>query len=287
MSSPLLSGYVSVRACDRESCSAAQSAPGGIECLFLSTASACSSSSPSRSRSERLAAPVSSRGEQPSQPFADAELFVELNDTDGDLGLHASIDGGTWTSLEVEGPRDRPLLAIVSKGRLRSQGLTQLAFESAGTARSRSWIRRTSSGGFPKGVYEIEALAQGGGTFESAVRLSHVLAAPPKATVSGLTAAESCDAAVLPEVASPVVIDWDPVTQSHPEIGKTGRVTISRYQFFVEQGTTKLSLDLPPTVTEFEIPTSITATGGEFKFEIIARTSTGNNTAMESCFRMR
>ena len=64
--------------------------------------------------------------------------------------------------------------------------------------------------------------------------------------------------AVLPEVVSPVLIDWEPVTTSHPRIGKDGPVTISRYQFFVEQGDTKLSVDLPPTVTEFEIPTSIT-----------------------------
>jgi hypothetical protein len=48
-----------------------------------------------------------------------------------------------------------------------------------------------------------------------------------------------------------------------------------------------LSLDLPPEVTEFEIPESLTAAGGVFKFEIIARTSTGNNTAIESCFRMQ
>jgi hypothetical protein len=233
-----------------------------------------------------LAAPRAARHEPASQPFAVAELFVELNDTDGDLGLHASIDGGTWTSLEVEGPHERQLLGIVSKGRLRSQGLTQLAFESAEPSFEEldpaDFFRR-----FAEGVYEIEALAQGGGTFESRVRLSHVLAAPVRATVSGLAAAESCDAATLPEVVSPVLIDWDPVTASHPEIGKAGPVTISRYQFFVEQGDTKLSLDLPPTATEFEIPTSITTAGGQFKFEIIARTSTGNNTAIESCFRMR
>ena len=34
-----------------------------------------------------FALPAASR--QPAQPFAQAELFVELNDTDGDLGLHA------------------------------------------------------------------------------------------------------------------------------------------------------------------------------------------------------
>jgi hypothetical protein len=233
-----------------------------------------------------LTATTIARGQRPpSQPFAVAQLFVELNDTDEDLGLHAEIDGGTWTQLEIEDSRERPLLGIFSTGRLRTQGLTQLAFESAEPTFEEldpaTFFRR-----FPEGVYEIEALAQGGGTFESKVRLSHVLAAPVEPTVNGLTTAP-CDAPVLPEVVGPVVIDWEPVTTSHPEVGKTGPVTISRYQFFVQQGDTKLSLDLLPTVTEFEIPTSITAAGGIWKFEIIARTSTGNNTAVESCFRMQ
>jgi hypothetical protein len=52
-------------------------------------------------------------------------------------------------------------------------------------------------------------------------------------------------------------------------------------------GGIQFSLDLPPTVTQFEVPTGVTALGGEFKFEIIVRTAAGNNTAVESCFRMR
>ena len=231
-----------------------------------------------------LASSTSARQAQATEPFEVAELFFELNNTDGDLGIHAAIDGGTWTSLEVEGPHDqRNLLSIESKGRLRSQGLTQLAFESAEPTfdelHPADFFRR-----FPEGNYQIEGRAQEGGTFKSVVQLSHVLAAAPEATVSGLPAAESCDAPSLPEVGSPVLIEWDPVTHSHPAIGKAGPITIALYQFFVEQGATKLSVDLPPDVTEFEIPSSLTAGGGEFKFEIIARTSTGNNTAMESCF---
>jgi len=84
-----------------------------------------------------------------------------------------------------------------------------------------------------------------------------------------------------------VTIRWDPVTRSHPEIGKQGPIAVSRYQLFVEQGEVKLSMDLPPTVTTFDVPVSVTNLGGQFKFEIIVRTSTGNNTAVESCFLMR
>jgi hypothetical protein len=104
--------------------------------------------------------------------------------------------------------------------------------------------------------------------------------------VSGLPAAESCDAEHLPMVVPPVLIDWDPVTESHPDIGKPGRITVSRYQFFVEREGVKLSLDLPPEVTQFEVPTAVTDLGSDFKFEIIVRTSAGNNTAIESCFEV-
>jgi hypothetical protein len=219
--------------------------------------------------------------------FAQAELFLELNDTDGDLGLHAAIDGETWTQLTIEAPDERRMLQVVARGRLRAHGMTELLFESAEPSfdelAPEEVLRR-----FPEGKYEIEGRLQEGGTIESHAVLSHVLAAPPgNIRVSGVPAAESCDAPVLPVVAEPVTIDWDPVTTHHPEIGRPGAVRITRYQLFVERGEAKLSLDLPPSITAFEIPAAITSAGGEFKFEIIARTAAGNNTAVESCFIVR
>jgi hypothetical protein len=219
-------------------------------------------------------------------PFPEAELFLELNDTDGDLGIHASIDGGPWTSLAIEGPNERLLLDVVSRGRLSRQGMTQLFFESAeppfDELAPAVFFRR-----FPEGKYEIEGLAQGGGTLESTVVLSHVLAAPPEnILLSGIPAAENCDADPLPVVQSPVVIRWDPVTESHPTIGKPGEIEIERYQLFVEREDIKLSLDLPPSVTEFEVPEGVTSQPGVYKFEIIARATNLNNTAIESCFEV-
>ena len=32
-------------------------------------------------------------------PFAEAEIFFELNNTDGDLGIHFSIDGEGWKRI--------------------------------------------------------------------------------------------------------------------------------------------------------------------------------------------
>jgi hypothetical protein len=225
-----------------------------------------------------------------SQPpsFTEAELFFELNDTDGDLGIHASIDGGPYVKLVIEDPGGREILQVTAIGRLFKQGLTQLFLESVeelfDVLTPQQFFAR-----FPEGWYEIEGTTREGKEFESRVRLSHVLAAPPSDILVGTkTAAENCDAS-LPEVTLPVTISWEPVVKSHPTIGKPGlsgppvNVQIARYQFFVEQGDLKLGVDLPPDVTEYEVPAGILA-AGVVKFEIIARTTTGNNTAIESCF---
>jgi hypothetical protein len=40
-------------------------------------------------------------------------------------------------------------------------------------------------------------------------------------------------------------------------------------------------------VTQFQVLSDVIALGNEFKFEIIARTASGNNTAIESCFTVQ
>jgi hypothetical protein len=218
--------------------------------------------------------------------FSKAELFLELNDTDGDLGIHGNIDGGPYSRLEIEDPNERVILLLRAAGRLARQGLTEFFFESAeppfDELAPAEFFRR-----FPEGTYEIDAVHLKGEEIEGLVVLSHVLAAPAgNITVNGIPAAENCDASPLPTVSEPVIIDWDPVTTSHPTIGKSGPVEIVRYQFDVEHEGVKVSVELPPTVTQFEVPADILALGDEFKFEIIARTATGNNTAIESCFTL-
>ena len=59
----------------------------------------------------------------------EAELFFELNNSDGDLGIHASVDGGPWKSLAIEDLNERPVLKIKTGGSLRQQGMTQLEWE--------------------------------------------------------------------------------------------------------------------------------------------------------------
>ncbi|WP_386811875.1 hypothetical protein [Lysobacter koreensis] len=233
------------------------------------------------------AAPVAWAG--PEIPFSEAQIFFELNDTDGDLGIHSSIDGEPWQMLEIEDPSERVILDVMPSGRLAKQGMTQLFFESAEPSFDElppaEFFKR-----FPAGRYEISGITLEGDEMESTAVLSHVLPAPPgNVRVSGIAAAINCDAA-LPAVRKPVVISWSAVTASHPTIGKAGPLQVSRYQVFAELRTApfhKFSLDLPPNVTRFTVPAELADRARDLKFEIQVRGVNGNQTAIESCFTIR
>src|SRR5688572_4842346 len=77
------------------------------------------------------------------------------------IGMTVALDGGPWASLDIEAPGDIRLLDIISRGRLRMQGMTQLDFESAEPSFDElspaAFFRR-----FPEGRYEISARTQAG-----------------------------------------------------------------------------------------------------------------------------
>ncbi len=226
--------------------------------------------------------------------FEEAHLYLELNDTDGDLGFHGLIDGDSWKRLEIEGPNERTLMNVWMRSALRRQGLTEFFFESAEPPFDELppavFFRR-----FPEGTYEIDGVTLDGEEIEGEVQLSHVLAArPDNIMVNDEVAAESCEVE-LPAVEAPVEISWDPVTMSHPTIGTPGvAVTVQQYEFVAEierEGETPdvllFKVDLPAGVTSFEIPEAFTDLAeDELKFEIVTKLDNGNQTAFESCFEL-
>ena len=64
-------------------------------------------------------------------PFDDAELFIEINSTDGDAGIQVFVDGEGWERLVIKDPSGKQLLVINGTTSVKAQGLTELFFESA------------------------------------------------------------------------------------------------------------------------------------------------------------
>jgi hypothetical protein len=235
-----------------------------------------------------LAASPDCLADEHIMPFDEASIFFELNDTDEDLGIHALIDGEGWRKVKIKDPNRRNMLNVSVKGYLRQQGLTELFFESAEPSFD-ELLPEDFFSRFPEGKYEIEGITLEKDKLKSTVELRQVMPAPPEnVLVSGVPASEDCDEFV-PVVSEPVVISWDPVTDSHPEVGEDGPIVVVKYQLVVEREEPTLliyAVDLPPDVTEFPVPEEFTALGDEFKFEILVREASGNQTAVESCFEI-
>lgn len=223
-------------------------------------------------------------------PFDEAFIFFELNDTDGDLGVHAKIDGDAWKRLKIErDANDRKLLDIRVKSSLRRQGLTELFFESAEPTFDelppRVFFRR-----FPEGEYDVEGVTLDGEELESETLLTHLIPAPAEPMLNGMPAAPDCDSD-LPVVSgdAPVVITWPAVTQSHPELGRTNEpIEVVNYEVVAEIDETPfvVSAILPPETRSFIVPPEIIALSDEIKFGILVREASHNQTGVESCFEV-
>jgi len=238
-------------------------------------------------------------------PYDEAELFFELNNTDGDLGIHALIDGGGWKKLTIEDSNERKMLNIRVNGRLRRQGLTEIFFESAEPVFEdlppADFFDR-----FPEGEYEIEGRTLDGDELESEVELTHTMPAPAAPEVNGEEMAVQCDDEEpgydASEVSAPITIEWLDVTMSHPDAMGGGAgvqppipVTINNYQVVLEVEAENpedeedtfeaiFSIELPPWETSVTIPEEFTDLGDTFKYEVLAREESFNQTAVESCF---
>lgn len=234
-------------------------------------------------------------------PFDVAEVFFELNNTDGDLGIHAKIDGEDWEELEIRSPApdDDVILEVEADGILAEQGLTEIAFESAEPTFD-EFSPEEFFDRFPEGMYTVSAETLDGPKLKTKTRVTHTMPAPPGGiTVSGTPvdpASVDCDSEELPEVTAPVTIAWAEVTMSHPDPAGGGAgvqppiaVTINNYEVVLEVETdggfeSVFSVVLPPDETSMTVPAEFLALGDEFKFEILAREESFNQTAVESCF---
>ena len=125
-----------------------------------------------------FSAPVFADEEEPF--FEEAFIFFELNNTDGDLGIHAKIDGDAWKRLKIEcgTGHKKKLLDLKVKSNLRKQGLTELFFESAEPTfdelSAADFFDR-----FPAGDCLVKGRTLDGEKVETGTSITHLMPAPP------------------------------------------------------------------------------------------------------------
>lgn len=227
--------------------------------------------------------------EEEELEFDEAFIFFELNNTDGDLGIHSKVDGGPWKYITIEDPQERRMLKVRTNGRLRQQGLTELFFESAEPTFDELdpavFFKR-----FPAGIYEVEGLGTDGSELESETELTHLIPAQPEPTLNGIPYVQDCDDEdSIPQFSADedIVIGWAAVPLSHPVLGITNApIEVVNYEVVVEIDDTPfmVSAILPADASSFVVPEEILALGDEIKYELLVREASWNQTAVESCF---
>ena len=217
-------------------------------------------------------------------PLKEAKLNIEHNATDNDTGFQGFVDSEGWKQLDVRGPGGKVLEFEASRA-LGVLGVTELFFESVEPANDKTPIGEVL-GALPAGNYTIAGSGQEDGkrtgrTSRTAL-LTHDIPAGP-----GLVAPTGASVPL-----SGTVARWKPVSKTI-----TGKpVKIISYQLIVEKdvepdrhmiGKLGLSMYLPPSVTQIEIPTGFLEPRTAYKWEVLAIERSGNQTLCSAEFRTR
>ena len=207
-------------------------------------------------------------------PFDDAELFIEINSTDGDAGIQVFVDGEGWERLVIKDPSGKQLLVINGTTSVKAQGLTELFFESAEPSFDEQTLGELLAL-FPEGEYEFEGVTTEGDQLVATAELTHDLPAGPQIVGVAVNG-------------NNVVISWELVEDSFADPDAPIRVIeIDSYQVVVEFEDLDFSIVLPGDATSVTVPPEFIANvspNTEVKFEILAKEESGNQTITESSF---
>lgn len=215
----------------------------------------------------------------------EAKLNIEHNATDRDTGFQGFIDSEGWRHLDVRGPRGK-VLSFRGRGALGKLGLTELFFETVEPENKDTSIKRMLAK-LPEGRYRIAGTAQ-----ENGKRLGRTAG----------TALLTHDIPAGPRLVSPaegatvqtrgVVADWEPVSRTI-----TGKpVRIIAYQLIIEKdadppphtiGKFGLSMYLPRSVTQIDVPDGFLEPATAYKWEVLAIERSGNQTLSSGSFRTK
>jgi hypothetical protein len=202
--------------------------------------------------------------------FAESDLFIEINGTDGDAGLQLNLDGEKWDNLQIINPRGQKILDVSGSSKLEGYGLTGLTFESAEPPFDEFPFSKFKAR-FPAGTYRFTGTTVDGQKLVGSDRLTHLIPAQP-------VIVSPAEDAVVPT--DGLVVEWEPVT-------KPSNVRIVHYQVIVTQDKPERVLDLtmPPDATRVSIPSEFLLPGKEYALEVLAREASGNQIITEIAFK--
>ncbi len=202
----------------------------------------------------------------------EAEIFFEINDTDGDAGIQVFLDGEGCRRMRVFDPDGNKIIDFRTGGSVSIQGIAELFFESSEPSFKVQPLEDLLAL-FPEGRYKFRGRTTEGESLGGRARLTHVLPGAPMLIFPN-------DEAVDPEDA---VFEWAPVADPAGS-------EIVTYEVIVECEEPELrefDAIVDATVTSITVPPEFRLQGGEeCKWEVLARETSGNQTISEVEFEI-
>ncbi len=209
-----------------------------------------------------------------------ANLFIEDNAGDGDIGVHGYFDDHGWTELCVFDPSGALILHVLPNGRMGDLGIAGVFFESREPEYA-DWDFAALKAAWPEGNYALRAAGHDGELLTGAALFTHNLPTMPM-IVTPATVPEPEDGPPVVPVAD-LTVEWQPVTRTQDG----GPVTIRAYQVWVnkenhtdDHGFSRPNIDVHvgPDITSFVIPAAFFDPASIYEIEVVAIEESGNQT---------
>ena len=200
----------------------------------------------------------------------EAEIFIEINDTDGDAGIQIFLDGEGWELMKVFDPFRNKVLVVVAVGSVGIQGVTELFLESAEPSFDEQPLDEFLAL-FPEGVYRFRGRTTEGRRLKGNAILTHALPDAPMLLFPDDEEVDPDDAEFL----------WTLVADP-PGSEIVGYHVVVECE---EPGLQVFTADVGPTVDSITVPPEFLV-GEECKWEVLAIEGSGNRTISEAEFEI-
>ena len=210
-----------------------------------------------------------------------ANLFIEDNAGDGDIGVHGYFDDHGWSELCVFDPAGTLILRVLPEGIMGDLGIAGVFFESREPEYA-DWDFAALKKAWPEGKYALRAQGSDGELLTGAAWFTTVLPTVPE-IVTPATVPEPEDVPLPVVPVADLKVEWKPVTTS-----QDGRpINIRAYQLWVnkenhadDHGFSRPNFDVHvgPDTTSFVIPAAFFDPASIYEVEVVAIEESGNQT---------
>ncbi len=206
-----------------------------------------------------------------AKKLADTAIYIEINETDGDAGIHVFLDGVGWDTMQMTGPNGVEF-SVLAENSVGLQGITEFFFESAEPSFEEQTLEELLEL-FPEGRYKFRGTTTEGKILKGRARLTHALP----------------DGPVLVSPIDGEAVDPDDAVFSWEAVDDPDGSEIVGYEIIggcEEPGFVEFAAKVGPDVTSITVSPEILDQEGadECKWEVLAIEESGNQTLSESEF---